>query len=120
VQCYNISVICFVLHGLTVHGGVSLSLRLNAPNLFIYLCMYVRTYTRMYVCRYVRTYVRMYMYVCMYHHITTKLLRSIDTTFILSKNNELTLNGIYIVNYSVSFKNSNVRKVYKFNSQFQG
>jgi len=51
VQCYNISVICFVLHGLTVHGGVSLSLRLNAPNLFIYLFIYV--------CTYVYTYVRM-------------------------------------------------------------
>jgi len=78
----------------------------------MYVCMYVF----MYVC----TYVCICMYVCMFHHITTKLLRSIDTTFILSKNNELTLNGIYIVNYSVSFKNSNVRKVYKFNSQFQG
>jgi len=38
----------------------------------------------------------------------------------LSKNNALTLNGIYIVNYSVSFKNSTVCKVYKFKSQFQG
>jgi hypothetical protein len=60
------------------------------------------------------------MYVCMLQQITTKLLWSIDNAFILSKNNELTLNGIYILNYSAPFKNSIVRKVYKFNSQFQG
>ena len=56
----------------------------------------------------------------MFHQITTKLLWSTDNAFILSKNNELTLNGIYILNYSVPFKNSTERKVYKFNSQFQG
>jgi len=60
------------------------------------------------------------MYVCMFHHIKRELLWSIDNAFILSKNNELTLNGIYILNYSVPFKNSTVRTVYKFNSQFQG
>jgi hypothetical protein len=56
----------------------------------------------------------------MFHQITIKLSWSIDNAFILSKNNELVLNGIYILNYSVPFKNSTVRKVYKFNGQFQG
>ena len=40
--------------------------------IYIYVCMYVRTYVRMYICMYVRTYIC--MYICIYLRMCVRVM----------------------------------------------